>query len=136
VEASDLTLEVLPGQYVVCRLASVGDLPDPVADPTSDWPTLWVAAVTDEEVSLVCPVGCVPPSAAASEGPWSAIRVAGLLDFSLVGILAGLTAALAGAGIAVFVTSTYRTDYVLVQTADLPRAMVRLAEAGYPIRTG
>ena len=55
---------------------------------------------TDEELSLVCETKNVPASAAEREDGWRAFRVRGVLDFSLVGILAGLTRALAERGIA------------------------------------
>ena len=39
----------------------------------------------------------------------------GPLDFALVGVMAALTAPLAGAGISIFVLSTFDTDHLLVQ---------------------
>ena len=80
-------------------------------------------AKTDEELSLVCESAYVPEGALAVEPGWRAFRVEGVLDFGLVGIIAGITGALAGAGISVFVVSTYNTDYVLVKSRDFDRAM-------------
>ncbi|SVB86238.1 uncharacterized protein METZ01_LOCUS239092 [marine metagenome] len=42
------------------------------------------------------------------------MKVEGPLDFSLTGILASLSGALANVGISLFVISTYDTDYILV----------------------
>ncbi len=51
------------------------------------------------------------------------MRVAGTIPFSVVGVLASLTAPLAEAGISVFAVSTFDTDYLLVKEADLEKAI-------------
>ena len=43
---------------------------------------------TDEEKSLVCPVSLVPDNTTQREDGWRAFRIEGVLDFSLIGILA------------------------------------------------
>lgn len=53
-----------------------------------------------------------------SEKGWKGLKVAGILDFSLVGILHDLTKPLKENGISVFVLSTYNTDYLFTK-ADL-----------------
>lgn len=64
---------------------------------------------------------------------WRGLRVAGALDFSLLGIIAGISAALAGAGVSVFVVSTYDTDYVLVKADRLEDAIAALRARGYAV---
>ena len=88
---------------------------------------------TDEEISLVCISGDVPPDAIAVDGGWKAFRVQGVLDFSLVGILAGLSAVLAENGIGIFAVSTYNTDYILTKAEQFKQALAVLAAAGYPV---
>ena len=78
---------------------------------------------TDEEVSLVCESEYAPKNALAIEEGWRAFRVDGVLDFSLVGIIADITRILADAGISVFVVSTYNTDYVLLKSCDFERGL-------------
>jgi hypothetical protein len=51
----------------------------------------------------------------------------------MTGVLAGLTAPLAAAGISIFAISTYDTDYLLVRNHDLDRAILVLREAGHDI---
>ncbi|MBQ1552188.1 MAG: ACT domain-containing protein, partial [Clostridia bacterium] len=70
----------------------------------------------------------------AREDGWRAFRVAGVLDFSLTGVLSGITGVLAGAGVGVFAVSTYDTDYILVKRVDAGKAADALARAGYEIR--
>jgi hypothetical protein len=60
--------------------------------------------------------------------------VQGPLDFSLTGILAGLSNALALAEISIFAISTYDTDYILVEEADLVRAVAALRSNGYTVQ--
>jgi hypothetical protein len=85
---------------------------------------------TAEEVSVVCPEKLVPKDVRSERG-WRALRVAGVIDLSVIGLLAGLTAPLAEAGISVFAISTYDTDYLLVREHDLERAIELLRNAGH-----
>jgi len=80
---------------------------------------------TAGELSIACPQQAVPGGLAARHG-YAALRVAGPLDHSLVGVLAALTSALADAGVPVFALSTYDTDYLLVPGTDLDRALAAL----------
>lgn len=87
-------------------------------------------ARTDDELSVVCETGKAPAGALACEEGWRALKVAGPLDFGLVGILANLSSALANAGIALFAVSTYDTDYILIKEDCLPTAIQALRAAG------
>ena len=69
---------------------------------------------TDQELSIVC-VDKDLPKAVERDAPWRALRVVGPLDFSEIGILAGLSSALAAASLSIFVISTYLTDILLVR---------------------
>jgi hypothetical protein len=62
------------------------------------------------------------------------LKVEGPLDFSLTGVLASLTAPLAREGISVFALSTYETDYLLVKTEQLEKAIQTLRGEGYEIK--
>jgi hypothetical protein len=87
---------------------------------------------TPAELSAVCDVEAVPPGV-KTEAPWSMLAVRGPLDFNLTGVLAALATPLARAGISIFAISTYDTDYVLVRTDDLDRAVLALRKAGHNI---
>ena len=88
---------------------------------------------TDEEISLVCPTACVPDSTIAREDGWRAFRIQGVLDFSLIGILARITELLARERIGVFVVSTYNTEYVFIKEQNFACALQTLQNAGYEI---
>lgn len=56
-----------------------------------------------------------------------------MLDFSLIGILAGISGILAENKIGIFVVSTYNTDYVLTKEESFERVMALLARHGYTV---
>lgn len=82
------------------------------------------------EVSVVAPE---PMTGARVEGPWRAFKVAGVLDFSLTGVLHELTGPLATAGVSVFVQSTFDTDYVLVRRDREAAAIDAWRTAGHGV---
>ncbi len=88
---------------------------------------------TDEEKSLVCLTEDVPPNVTEREDGWRAFRIQGILDFSMIGVLSGISRLLAENGIAVFVISTFNTDYILTRKEDYPKALEVLGNAGYII---
>ena len=70
---------------------------------------------TDEEKSLVCITSEVPPNVIQRDDGWKALRIQGVLDFSLIGILSKIATVLANNNIPIFALSTYNTDYLLIK---------------------
>ena len=120
-----MKLRVFDAQLSVCKVADVRGI-----DLARE---LTFVGVTDEEVSLVCPTDAVPAKTLEREDGWRAFRIEGELDFSLVGILAQVSGALAEAGVPIFAVSTYNTDYVLVKADRLARALDALAGVGFEV---
>ena len=88
---------------------------------------------TDEEKSLVCITDEVPANVIQRDDGWKAFRIQGVLDFSLIGILAKIAAALADNGVSIFAVSTYNTDYVLMKKENYQKALDVLKALGYMI---
>lgn len=88
---------------------------------------------TDQETSLACPADMVPSQTLERSDGWRAFRIQGILDFSLIGILAPIATILANKGIGIFAVSTYNTDYVLTKAEDFPAALDALDKSGYTI---
>ena len=88
---------------------------------------------TDEEKSLVCLTSEVPPNVIRCDDGWKALRIEGVLEFSLIGILSKIAAILADHNIPIFAVSTYNTDYLLVKKEDYEKAIQALEAAGYKI---
>ena len=107
---------------MICRL-------DP-GEPVPEWPRGELISVTRTpgELSIVCRDEDVPDDVQSEPG-WRCLRVAGKLDFSLVGVIAKITTVLADVGVSVFTMSTFDTDYFLVREMDLERALRALLEA-------
>lgn len=89
---------------------------------------------TDEEYSLVCPTETVPANTTERDDGWRAFRIVGILDFSLIGILAKISEILASEEIGIFAVSTYNTDYILTKEDRFDRALETLRASGYKIK--
>ena len=87
---------------------------------------------TRDELSIVCSESAVPEGVRA-ERDWSALRVVGSMEFTVVGVLASLTAPVAAAKIGVFAISTFDTDYLLVKEKDLHQAVLALRSSGHVV---
>ena len=88
---------------------------------------------TDEELSLVCKTEDTPQNTVERDDGWRGFRIQGVLDFSLIGILAKLSGILAEYKIGIFAVSTYNTDYILVKEENYARALTVLASEGYTV---
>lgn len=122
-----LQLEILPSVLAVCRLGA--------DEPLPDWAlagTFISITRTSDELSIVCLQEEVPPDVRCEKG-WRCLRVEGPLEFSEIGVLASLTAALAAADVSLFALSTFDTDYLLVGEGDLERAVTALRGAGHQV---
>ena len=120
-----MQLCLLSGSYTVCQIPSPASV---------DWSgEVTFLGSTPDELSLVCETRLVPANALAREDGWRALRVEGVLDFSLIGFLSRISAVLADAGVSVFCVSTFNTDYVLVKEDKLTAAVSALQTAGHTI---
>jgi hypothetical protein len=116
---------LLPQDYTVCQVPDISEI-----DLSREFVFF---SRTDEELSLVCETAYVPQHTLAREDGWRGFRVCGVLDFSLVGILAQISGILAEQGISIFAVSTYNTDYIFTKADVFDRAIETLANAGYAI---
>jgi hypothetical protein len=119
-------LRVLPRRLAICRLGPTDIVPS--------WAAGEFVSVTrtESELSIVCAEESAPADVTSNRG-WRALRVEGVLDFALTGVLASLAQPLAEAAVSIFAVSTFDTDYVLVKEADLMRATEALSAAGHGV---
>lgn len=118
---------VQPQTMSICRL--------PADEPIPAWATkraFFSVTRTSDELSVVCTSIQVPSGVTAHDG-WRALKLAGPFDLLLVGILLGVTAPLAAAGVTVFPIATYDTDYLLVRNDQLNTAIAALRSAGHQV---
>jgi hypothetical protein len=122
-----MKVTLLAGRYAVCRLTSPSEVPKWAAGGT-----FYSITMTPDELSIVCEEGRVPPDVRCEPG-WVALELEGPIPFETTGVLASLSAAIAGAGISLFAVSTFDTDYVLVKADKAATALSALRSAGYSI---
>jgi hypothetical protein len=120
-----LEIEVIDQKVSVCKLPDLSQVPFEDA--------FCFLGKTDGEQSLVCATEHVPENALEEVSGWRMFRIKGTLDFSLIGILANISAVLAERKIGLFVVSTYDTDYILVKQEQLQDALDALAAVGHQI---
>src|SRR5258706_1209724 len=123
-----LTIEVHPELYAICRLGS--------GDAVPAWASgeqFVTISRTKSELSIVCEDARVPEGAQA-ELKRRLMQVEGTLAFSLTGILVAIAAPLAEAQVGIFAVSSYDTDYVLVSDSELEKAIGALGAAGHVVR--
>ena len=122
-DAEQLRMIALEQDFSVCKVEDYSqiDLGQPFVFTGS----------TDEEKSLVCPTAFVPSNIVERDDGWKAMRIMGVLDFSLIGILARISGILAENRIGIFAVSTFNTDYVFVKKRDFEKSVRALENAGF-----
>lgn len=120
-----MELKWLPYELTVCKVESI--------EYIGLEKSFFFVGKTNEELSLVCLTEDAPAQTIEREDGWRCFRIEGVLDFSLVGILAKISGILAENGIGIFAVSTFNTDYILVKGENVEEATAALAASGYSI---
>ncbi|MFC1633924.1 ACT domain-containing protein [Planctomycetota bacterium] len=120
-----LRLRVLPKVYAICSFD-----PDAAFPGWTHRSSILSITKTPKEITLVCEENHVPGECKKSEH-WKCIKVEGRFDLDAVGVLASIAGPLAQNKISLYVISTYDTDYVLIQTKNIDKAMSCLDKFGH-----
>lgn len=123
-----MEIKIIDGDFSICKAVDFSQ-----TDLNAEYCFL---GKTDEEKSLVCLTKDVPGNVTERDDGWKGFRIQGVLDFSLTGILAGISAVLADNGIGLFAVSTFNTDYIFTKRENIEKAVKALAEAGYLVSPG
>ncbi|WP_314094612.1 ACT domain-containing protein [Microbacterium foliorum] len=126
---SPVTLQRLPGEYVVARFPVSSDVRSLLVDVIGEGSFVSITR-TPQEISIVCPADSAPPDAEI-DGPWAALYVGGPIPFGLTGVVTSLVSPLSAIGCPVFVVSTYDGDVLMVPRGDADRAEEALTNAGH-----
>jgi len=121
-----MELQKLEYDFTVCKVENTGQI-----DFSRDFVFL---SKTDDEISLVCESAYVPANTIVVESGWKGLRIVGVLDFGLVGILAKIATILADADISIFAVSTYNTDYIFIKDTHFDNAIKTLISNGYALK--
>ena len=125
VEKNNIKIQKIDQDFTVCKIDDIAQV-----DFARDFTFL---LKTPDETSLVCESANVPADAIQSEAGWKALKIAGVLEFGLIGIIAKIANILAEAEISIFVVSTYDTDYILLKSENYDRGIQKLVNNGYEI---
>ncbi len=121
----NIGFKVLPGTYAIARLAPDARLPE--------WchhGDLISITRTRDELSIICTDHPVPIGIVAERG-WKILKLSGPFPLNVVGVLAAFAAPLAEARVSILPIGTYDTDYLLVHSHQLSKALAALAAAGH-----
>ena len=120
---NQLMMIALDQEFSICKVADYTQI-------NLESPFVFTGS-TDEEKSLVCPTELVPQNTVKRDDGWKSLRINGLLDFSLVGVLARISTILAENSIGIFAVSTFNTDYIFVKKCNFDKAIQALEDAGF-----
>jgi len=122
-----LKIELLKNQYSVYKFC-----PEYIVKDFFQTVDFYSITKTKDETSIVAEEGLFNDYIKAENG-WRVLKIAGILDFSLIGILRNISKLLAEKNIGIFVISTYNTDYIMVKKSDINDAIKILKENEYEI---
>ncbi|KAE9398495.1 hypothetical protein BT96DRAFT_920820 [Gymnopus androsaceus JB14] len=126
-----LHLHVLPGSFFVAKLQPSEPVPQPIIDSLANDTGFLSLTRTPEETSIVGQWHDGIPASFKPDAVWRCIKLQGPMEFSLVGVLTQLSTPLKDAGIGIFVTSTWNTDYLMVNESNLELAVNALKKDGW-----
>lgn len=123
-----MNIRFLEGEFTVCKVSQY-------SSELLNSKYCFIGKTMDEN-SLVCLAKDVPSDVIAKEDGWNGFFIEGILDFSLIGILAKISTLLAKEGISIFAVSTYNTDYIFVKKEHIKKVEEVLLKNNYDIRKG
>jgi uncharacterized protein len=123
-----MKLKILDSTFSIVKIPPTETIPS--------WATtcdIFSITRTNEELSIVCSSECLPINEEFKEveSDWKCLKVEGVLDFGLTGILASLANPLAENKISIFAISTFNTDYLLVKSHSIEKARLVLENEGH-----
>lgn len=119
-------INILPDLYSICRFP-------PNYRPEASWAyagDFFSVSKTKDELSVICSEAFAPKNI-TSEGGWKLLKIEGPLDFSLIGIIAGISKLLVETNVSLFTISTFDTDYLLIKLERLEDARRALEGGGF-----
>jgi hypothetical protein len=121
-----LTLDLLEGNFLICRLPPTASLPS----WAFNGPFVSITK-TNDELSIITLDDNRLPNDLKCERNWKCFKLRGPFEFSLTGILSSLLGPLAKADVPILAISTFDTDYVMVKDKNLEIAADVLKQNGH-----
>jgi uncharacterized protein len=117
-----MQFHLLQSEFAITRLDA--------GAPVPEWARGEFVSITrtTEELSIVCEAG------AHGRRGYRGLKIAGPLDFSLVGVMASVAQTLARAEVPILAISTFDTDYIFFEELYVDRAIEALERDGHVVR--
>jgi hypothetical protein len=123
-----LTLDLLEGDFVICRLSPSPSLPSwAFAGPFIS------ITKTNDELSIITIDDHRLPKDIQCERNWKCLKFKGPFPFDMTGVLSSVLNPLAKADVGILAISTFDTDYVLIKDKNLQTAIDVLKQNGHTI---
>lgn len=119
-----MKLKLFKGDYMILKLNKPMD---------TKIDGIFFYAQTTDEYSLVCSSKNDVKNIYSSEKDYKLIKIEGILDFNLVGIISKISTLLAQNNISIFVISTFNTDYFMIKESALKKTTELLVSNNYTI---
>jgi hypothetical protein len=113
----NMLLELLEKEYSVYKFGKKYSIKENIFE--SDFALI---IKTKDEISIVAVSGSTEDYEKIESG-WKILKVMGILDFSLIGIISKISTILANENIGIFVMSTYNTDYIMIKNENIEKAI-------------
>ncbi|MCL2763791.1 MAG: ACT domain-containing protein [Treponema sp.] len=122
-----IELELLKDEYSIYKFSPDFDLIDYAKEEA-----FFSLTKTKDELSAVAKENTLSGFIKEENG-WKILKINGILDFSLTGILSKISSVLADENISIFVISTFNTDYIMIKNENINKAVNALRKSGYSI---
>ena len=123
-----LTLDLLQGNFVICRLSPSSSLPA----WAFNGPFISITK-TNDELSIITLDDHRLPQDIRCERHWKCLKLKGPFPFDMTGILSSILTPLANAEIPILAVSTFDTDYVMIKEKNLSIAIDVLKQNGHQV---
>jgi hypothetical protein len=122
----NLNLILLPEKYSIHKFVNLTDIP-----ATVNMTEFYSITTTKDEISVVSVQTDSDKEKSDCSIDWRILKIAGQLDFSLVGVIAAISQILKEENIPIFTISTFNTDYILIRQINLRSGIKALEKNGY-----
>jgi hypothetical protein len=121
-----MNLILLPDKYSIHKFVNITDIP-----ATVNMTEFYSITTTKDEISVVSVQTDSDKEKSDCSIDWRILKIAGQLDFSLVGVIAAISQILKEENIPIFTISTFNTDYILIRQINLRSGIKALEKNGY-----
>lgn len=118
-----------PGRYLLVRYARDSE----VVTPHVELDQFVSVTYNPDDIALICPEGAHPEGSTLVSSGWRVLQLKGPYALENVRAVADVSHWLRQAGVSLFVSSAFDTDYLLIQDGDAAKTCDVMREQGFVI---